>query len=101
MDSRSRARAPAYRPRASTSMLHVLPLPILLALVPQAAPSGWKLPPPEVVAIVDAPSPPNVLPSPDGQRLALIERPELPQLAEVARPWVGLAGARIDPATNA
>jgi dipeptidyl aminopeptidase/acylaminoacyl peptidase len=80
-------------------MLHTLLLALLVP--PQSAGSGWKLPPPEVVAIVDAPSPPAVMPSPDGQRLALVERPELPPLAEVARPWVGLAGMRIDPATNA
>lgn len=80
-------------------MLHTLLLALLVP--PQSAGPGWKLPPPEVVAIVDAPSPPTVLPSPDGQRLALVERPELPPLAEVARPWVGLAGMRIDPATNA
>jgi dipeptidyl aminopeptidase/acylaminoacyl peptidase len=82
-------------------MLHLLTLALAPSLVPQAATTGWKQPPPEVVAIVDAPSPPAVLPSPDGQRLALVERPELPPLSEVARPWVGLAGARIDAATNA
>lgn len=80
-------------------MLHSFLLALLS--VSQVADGGWKLPPPEVVAIVDAPSPPAVVPSPDGQRLALVERPELPPLSEVARAWVGLAGLRIDPATNA
>ena len=82
-------------------MLQLCPLVLALFAAPQTAEAGWKVPPPEVVAIVDAPSPPMVLPSPDGQRLALVERPELPPLADVGRPWVGLAGLRIDPATNA
>jgi dipeptidyl aminopeptidase/acylaminoacyl peptidase len=81
-------------------------LALLLALVPLSAlqdpgvPSRWKTPPPEVVEIVDAPSPPRVMASPDAALLLLVERPELPPLADVARPWVGLAGIRIDPETN-
>lgn len=82
-------------------MLEFCPLTLLLLAGPQDALSHWKVPPPEVVEIVDAPASPAVLPSPDGQRLAIVERPELPPLVDVARPWVGLAGLRIDPETNA
>jgi dipeptidyl aminopeptidase/acylaminoacyl peptidase len=74
---------------------------LAFALLPQSAPSaGWKVPPPEVVEIVDAPSPPRVAASPDAQLLLLIESPELPPMVDVARPWIGLAGLRIDPDTN-
>ncbi len=67
----------------------------------QEAPgTGWLTPPPEVVAIVDAPPPPSVSESPDAQWLLLIESPALPPLEDVARAWVGLAGLRLDPRTN-
>jgi dipeptidyl aminopeptidase/acylaminoacyl peptidase len=71
-----------------------------LLLQDPAPAGGWKVPPPEVVEIVDAPSPPRVIASPDAQLLLLVETPELPPLVDVARPWVGLAGVRIDPDTN-
>ena len=71
-----------------------------LLLQDPAPASGWKVPPLEVVEIVDAPSPPRVVASPDAQLLLLVETPELPPLEDVARPWVGLAGVRINPETN-
>src|SRR6185503_16014048 len=75
-----------------------------LLLVPVALAQqdpGYRLPPPEVVRLIDAPETPRVQISPDGRWMLLVERPALPSIADVSRPWLGLAGDRIDPITNA
>jgi len=75
-----------------------------LLLVPVALAQqdpGYRLPPPEVVRLIDAPETPRVQISPDGRWMLLVERPALPSIADVSRPWLGLAGDRIDPKTNA
>ena len=61
---------------------------------------GYRLPPASVVDIVDAAPTPSASISPDMAHMLLVERPSLPSIAEVARPWIGLAGRRIDPANN-
>jgi len=66
-----------------------------------AAQTAYKSPPTEVVELIDAPTTPSVRPSPDARWLMLVERPAMPSIADVARPWLGLAGLRIDPATSA
>jgi len=76
------------------------------AIAAQAAPerapaAGWNVPPPEIVALLDAPPTPGVDFSPDARWMLLVERPSMPSLAEVNRPWIGLAGRRIDPRLNA
>jgi dipeptidyl aminopeptidase/acylaminoacyl peptidase len=72
--------------------------PVVLSSSPQGG--GYRLPPAEVVEIVDAPPTPSVVISPDMRSMLLVERPSLPSIAEVARPWIGLAGRRIDPGNN-
>jgi dipeptidyl aminopeptidase/acylaminoacyl peptidase len=85
-------------------------LAIRLLLVPacwlpaSAASQGgatYRLPPPEVVKLLDAPATPAVIVSPDAAWMLLVERPPMPSIEEVSRPWIGLAGNRIDPTTNA
>ncbi|TAJ21651.1 MAG: S9 family peptidase [Planctomycetota bacterium] len=87
-----------------------IPLVALILAVPQsAAPaaqpnpssSGWKLPPQAIVDVLEAPPPPSVDLSPDTRWMLLVERPAMPGLDDVLRPWVGLAGERIDSATSA
>jgi dipeptidyl aminopeptidase/acylaminoacyl peptidase len=76
--------------------------PVLLLAAAAAQEShGYRLPPPEVVSLLDAPETPRVQISPDARWMLLVERPANPTIADVARPWLGLAGDRIDPATNA
>ncbi|MBI5688552.1 MAG: prolyl oligopeptidase family serine peptidase [Verrucomicrobia bacterium] len=53
-----------------------------------------------LAAVVDAPTPPTAVLSPDRQRLLLLDRPEAPGIAELAQPELKLAGLRINPATN-
>ena len=79
-------------------------VPSLLALAFAAAPAlqdAYRLPPPEVVALVDAPPAPDVRFSPDGRWMLLAERDALPSIADLSRPMLRLAGMRIDPTANA
>ena len=64
--------------------------------------STYKLPPPEVVKILDAPPTPAVVVSPARDTMLLVE-PEgsHPPIQQLARPLLRLAGVRIDPALGA
>ena len=79
-----------------------LPVAALLALLPLAARSQepYKLPPAEVVAILDAPQAPTVRVSPDREWLVLAHRKNMPSIAELAQPMLRIGGRRINPATN-
>jgi len=70
---------------------------ILALALPATPEGGYRLPPPEIVEVLDAAPTPDVDVSPDGKWMLLIERPSMPSIADVSRPWLGLAGARIDP----
>ncbi|MGJ4728954.1 S9 family peptidase [Luteimonas sp. SDU101] len=77
--------------------------PPLLAQAPGAAdaePSGYRLPAPELRAIVDAPSAPRLSLSPRGDLLAYMRVPALPGIEVVAQPELKLAGLRIHPRTH-
>jgi dipeptidyl aminopeptidase/acylaminoacyl peptidase len=62
--------------------------------------NGYKMPPQEVIDIVDAPVMPDVEPAPGGDTLLLLERPPVPTLSDLAQPEERLAGIRINPRTN-
>src|SRR6266508_6835546 len=62
--------------------------------------TGYRLPPGEMVALVDAPETPEVAVSPERQWLLLMERPSLPSITELAQPELRLGGLRINPRTN-
>ncbi len=66
-----------------------------------AAQSGYKLPPPEVVKILDAPPTPTVSVSPTRDAFALVEAEGYPPIRQLARPILRLAGVRIDPGMGA
>lgn len=61
---------------------------------------GYKLPPQEIIDLVDAPSTPSMNISPANDRILLIENPEMPSIADVAAPELRLGGIRFNPATN-
>jgi dipeptidyl aminopeptidase/acylaminoacyl peptidase len=68
-----------------------------------AAPSAQQayLKPPAVIAdIMTAPPLPDAKVSADGATLLLSYRDSMPSIADVAAPWLGLAGYRINPRTN-
>ncbi|MBI5363335.1 MAG: S9 family peptidase, partial [Planctomycetes bacterium] len=74
---------------------------LLLVLSPSIAADGYKLPPKEIVEVLDAPPTPQALPSPRGEWILFVERPAMPSIEDVLRPWLPLAGMRVDPALNA
>jgi dipeptidyl aminopeptidase/acylaminoacyl peptidase len=86
----------------SSLLLHALlvaPLPVPSSHAVDD--EGYRLPPPEVVELVDAVSPPSLSISPDGRWALGIEPDTLPSIADVSRPMLRLAGLRIDPTANA
>ena len=62
--------------------------------------TGYLTPPPEIVDILDARPIPQVVVSPTGNVLALLSRPAMPSIAELAQPMLRLAGYRLNPRTN-
>ncbi len=62
--------------------------------------TGYLTPPPEIVDILDAPPIPQVVVSPRGDTVALLSRPAMPSIAELAQPMLRLAGYRLNPRTN-
>lgn len=85
--------------RPSVLLLALLVAGSAVAQAPEG-PLPYQVPAPELVALVDAAPVPLVSVSPDRQWLLLIERPSLPGIIELAQPELGLAGVRINPATN-
>jgi dipeptidyl aminopeptidase/acylaminoacyl peptidase len=77
-------------------------LPALLVSFAALAGSqdGYRLPPPEVVELVDAAPTPAVHVSPDARWMLVVEGGSLPLIEDLARPWIPLAGIRVDPQAN-
>jgi dipeptidyl aminopeptidase/acylaminoacyl peptidase len=65
----------------------------------QAA-TGWLMPPAPIPQIIDAPPTPSVSVAPGERMVAILGREGLPSIAEMAEPWLPLAGYRINPRTN-
>ncbi len=61
---------------------------------------GYRLPPKEVVDIIDAPPEPGVAFSPSGDWMLLVYRDAMPSIEDLARRMLRLGGIRIDPAAN-
>ena len=76
----------------------VICLFFLTALPAAAQDTGavYRMPPPELTALVDAPRTPGVSLSPDRSTMLLMQPPSLPSIAEVSAPESRLAGLRIN-----
>ncbi len=61
------------------------------------AQSTYKLPPPDVVKILDAPRTPSVVVSPNHESLLLVDIEGYPPIRQLARPILRIAGVRVDP----
>ncbi|PSB28474.1 alpha/beta hydrolase family protein [Stenomitos frigidus] len=66
----------------------------------QGTDSQWASPPEPINQILDAPSTPTVLISPDNQWFIELEQPSLPTIAELAEPEIAVAGFRLNPKLN-
>jgi len=64
------------------------------------AQTPYKLPPKEVIDILDAPPTPFTIVSPAGDAMLFVEYRPHPSIALLARPILKLAGLRIDPQLN-
>lgn len=76
-------------------MVAVLMLPVLAS-----AQDTYMMPPPEVAALVDAPSAPALRIAPDNSYMLLLHSPGRPSIEDLAQPELRLAGFRINPRTN-
>src|SRR5207237_4474325 len=61
----------------------------------------YREPPRTIVQVLDAPPTPWIALSPDARWMLLVEHAAMPSLSDVARPFLRLAGLRIDPRTDA
>ena len=61
---------------------------------------GYRLPPANVVEILDAPQAPYVSTSPDRRWLVMAHRKSMPSISDMAQPMLRIGGRRINPATN-
>ena len=73
---------------------------VLLVAAEAARAEDYRLPPRDVVAVVDAAPAPQVRLSPDRQWMVLLEQAALPSIDDVSRRMLRLAGTRIDPRSN-
>jgi dipeptidyl aminopeptidase/acylaminoacyl peptidase len=62
---------------------------------------GYRLPPPSVVDIVDAPTTPFAVLSPDRSTMLMVEYRPYPSVGLLAKPFLKLGGTRIDPTITA
>ena len=67
---------------------------------PTQGQTTYQTPPQEVIDIVDAMPEPSVSLSPDAKWMLYIDRNSMPDIADLARRMVGVAGMRIDPIAN-
>ena len=79
----------------------VCALAAVLLLAGFSPETSYKVPPKDIVSILDAPLPPHVAVNPRGGALLLVEFEPNPPLALLAAPILRLAGVRIDPAISA
>jgi len=66
----------------------------------QSKPSAYLTPPKVIADLMDAEPLPGVSLSPDRTVMLLTHRKSMPSIAEVAAPFYGLGGSRINPKTN-
>ena len=97
---------PDVTAEASVAEAQVTPLPEARSLVTHPSPitdqspatdNQWASPPEPINQILDAPSTPAVLISPDKQWFIELEQPSLPTIAELAEPEIAVAGFRLNP----
>ncbi len=62
--------------------------------------TGYRLPPSEIIELVDAPTTPSMSISPRNNLVLLLENPGLPTIDELAAEELRLGGVRFDPRTN-
>jgi dipeptidyl aminopeptidase/acylaminoacyl peptidase len=109
----------ACTPPATVAQCPTSPLPIAVAATPSVAapvasapaavvtpptatatPSGYNQPPKHVLDVLHAPSPPQPFASPTRETILLVSWVQYPAMAQVAEPFLKLAGVRVEPRTR-
>ena len=80
--------------------MHIKTLFPVLLLCPFLAVAQYQQPPADVVKMVEAPATPNVSISPAKDAMMLTDYNPNPGIATLARPFLKLAGLRVDPVLN-
>jgi dipeptidyl aminopeptidase/acylaminoacyl peptidase len=86
--------------RAGGPMKHSSALLLALAFPALAigqTESDYRTPPPEIIAAVDVPAPPQVSLSPDGKWILLLQGPAMLTIDDLSQPELKLAGVRFNP----
>lgn len=78
----------------------ILLILFLILVAGLCAQTQYKLPPKEVVVMVDAPPTPIVSVSPSRDAILYVDYQPYPSIAVVARPFLRIAGVRITPSTS-
>jgi dipeptidyl aminopeptidase/acylaminoacyl peptidase len=68
--------------------------------VVETAKSGYDKPPQNVLDVLHAPAPPQPLINPTRDTILLVSWVDLPSIAQVAEPFLRLAGVRVEPRTR-
>jgi hypothetical protein len=82
---------------------YFIPLFLTMACMTSSITSGqstYQSPPVEIVDVIDIKPEPAISFSPDANWMLLVDRDSMPDIADVARRMVALAGNRIDPVAN-
>ena len=87
--------------RILTPCLFIASLFEIVTMSSPASGQSYQTPPQEVIDIVDAKPEPSVSLSPDNKWMVYVDRNAMPDIADLARRVVGVAGMRIDPIANA
>ncbi len=91
---------PVWPPRALVASALILAPAVLPGRATAQEGDGYQVPSETVVRILDAPSLPELAVSPAGTWAALLTRPPMVALADIAEPRLHLAGYRLNPRTN-
>ena len=61
----------------------------------------YAAPPADIMPVIDAPPTPTISPAPGGRYVALVHHEAHPPVTMLARPYLALAGIRVDPSLGA
>ncbi len=87
-------------PKRLSLRLSICLLILALSVPFLAAQEPYKLPPKNVLDILNAPPTPRVTMSPDRSVMLLVESESMPTIATISQPLLRIAGMRITPANN-
>ena len=73
---------------------------LLLPLGQAFSDEPYRKPPPEILRVLDVPTPPEGFVNPAGTQILLAERILYPPISDLAQPMLRLAGVRINPRNN-